>query len=201
MIQRSQVRYQPEVDKTPVLGSDPSGEEVLPGELLRKSKESFDKVRPRKVTSAFAVMEHFEHAYADARRGTALPPYVWENGQRRAFMGWVKNTYLPSLDGDVDLAKAMIDYFLAHPIQPLTNKRAIWRQLSTSQDKIRVFLRNSGYRTAEEEEQHQVRLRKAEERERRQEEHSRQFAKQRRLEQMKAVTAPPRLVSDQFLYS
>jgi len=129
-------------DGPPVLGQDPDRKVVTAGrrpttpasKISEHFVESWDRMRMQ-------CRDHFEGKY---------PRMPYYNGHKGEFMGWIKNDFLPSLDGDLDLAKALIDKFCdQYPSNTHTGNRQPFRELQSKQHVYEKLLRASTARSTE----------------------------------------------------
>lgn len=140
-------RWNPDHDDVPVvLGKDPSSPPPAPASGRRS---------PTTV-----VLDTFQREWEAARResnlGPEYPLRVWSVGRtgKPAASGWISNTFLPSLDGDVELACALVALFARLVAQgrpgfgydPRRNGHPLWSHLSKRQGKALAELRSQGWR-------------------------------------------------------
>ena len=116
---------------SPVLGEDPDKPEP----------------EPRKQTPASEIADHFATEWnAVAGTKSTLPVTPWADGSKVAFMAWVKKTFLPDHDNDIDLCKAMVTEFCKQPPSyHAASQRAPWRRFAGQQTKMRRKAAQAGY--------------------------------------------------------
>lgn len=125
-------------DEPPALGADP--EAPAPSENAKR------------VSPTTEISLHFADEWNKTRWRadvtTKLPVMPWADGSKVAFMSWVKKSFLPDHDGDVELCKAMITAFCEQPAAThAASKRAPWRKFAGMQTKMRQKAYKNGYRT------------------------------------------------------
>lgn len=130
------------IHMTPTLGEDPDKPEP----------------DPRKKSPTTEIADHFRAEWINARTSRTAEGGIWQvgatpwaDGSKVAFLSWVKKTFLPDHDNDVDLCKAMITEFCKQPYSyHKASQRAPWRRFAGQQTKMRQKAAQAGHLTSAE---------------------------------------------------
>lgn len=176
--------------------------DAMPMNLGGPSTSAEDPAPQRKVTTTTEIAEHFQSEWAamgpnlPIATSLSLPTTPWSDGSKTAFMSWVKKTFLPDHDGDVELCKAMITEYCKQPGPFHTaSQRPPWRRFAGMQTKMRQKAHKAGFRTESERELEEAERVEREEREAANRERLRQAREQREAAERKPSVA---LIEDTF---
>ena len=92
----------------PVLGRDPDHVPAAPA-------------GPR-TTPTTQASEQFQDAWRTMLRehptvSMKVPAQPWLSGHKQWYMGWLKNQFLPAIDGDLERARRIFDLFCRHLVE------------------------------------------------------------------------------------
>lgn len=139
-------RWTDDDDEPPAIGQDPDRPTPASGKT---------------PAATVVVLDTFERAWNDARRDDRLPPRPYSTAKSRvACLSWLKQTFLPSVGGDVELATAIVQLFCEqvaagapgwkYDPNPERGSWDLWKHLSPRAETTRQLLLDRGWKSSAE---------------------------------------------------
>ena len=141
--ERNMVNRWADDDEPPAIGADPDRPTSTGGKT---------------PAATIVVLDAFERAWDAARRDDRLPPRPYSTAKSRvACLGWLKQTFLPGVGGDVELAVAIVELFCEqvaagvpgwrYAPNPERGSWDLWKHLSPRVETTRQLLIDRGWKS------------------------------------------------------